>query len=242
MISILNGWSASRVARLVARDLLAHERLVRLHDLPHPPVDLREVRLVDRLGEVEVVVEAVLDGRADRVLRARVQIAHRLGHHVRGGVTQHVQTVVGRVRRPARRSASAVGHERQVAELAVHARRQRALGQRGAHRLPFGELDGAAVGQGQGRHGRHDIGALTAPDAAGLTRRRSTPARSASPPAAPARSPPRTPASAGEHHVEHQLADRDRELRDALGREGAAAATTRRRRRSRCRAARRGWR
>ena len=46
-------------------------------------------------GELEVVVEAVGDRRADRVLGAREQVGDGLGHHVRGGVAQHLPPVVG---------------------------------------------------------------------------------------------------------------------------------------------------
>ena len=44
---------------------------------------LLEVVLADRLRELEVVVEAVLDRRADRDLHARVEAAHGLGEQVR---------------------------------------------------------------------------------------------------------------------------------------------------------------
>ena len=45
------------------------------------------------LGELEVVVEAVLDRRADRHLRPGVEPPRRLGEQVRGRVAQHVEGV-----------------------------------------------------------------------------------------------------------------------------------------------------
>jgi hypothetical protein len=56
-------------------------------------LDLREVGLGDRLRELEVVVEAVLDRRPDRDLHAGVEAAHRLGEQVRGRVAQDGERV-----------------------------------------------------------------------------------------------------------------------------------------------------
>ena len=102
-----------------------------------------------RLGQIEVVVEAVGDRRADRVPRAGVEVADGLREHVRGRVPQHVQTVVG-LRRDRLDQRVGARDERQVAQLAVDARRDRALGQRGADRLPLGELDVRRLRAGSG--------------------------------------------------------------------------------------------
>ena len=67
---------------LVGGDVLGHLRLDALE------VGLGDVRA---LGELEVVVEAVLDRRADRDPGARVELADRLGHHVRGVVADQVE-------------------------------------------------------------------------------------------------------------------------------------------------------
>ena len=56
----------------------------------HPRLDRREVFGRQRAGQVEVVVEAVVDGRADAQLRAREELEHGLGHDVRGGVAHGV--------------------------------------------------------------------------------------------------------------------------------------------------------
>jgi hypothetical protein len=59
-------------------NLLAHERLIGVDELAHAILDLRQVGLGDRTRQFEVVVEAVLDGRADRVAGAGPQVAHGL--------------------------------------------------------------------------------------------------------------------------------------------------------------------
>ena len=64
---------------LLPRDLLARPRPPLPQLLADLGLDPLEVGLVDRLGELEVVVEAVLDRRPDRELHARVQAPHRLG-------------------------------------------------------------------------------------------------------------------------------------------------------------------
>ena len=89
--------------RLVSRDVGPDERLVVSDDLAHAVFDAFEVALAERLGigKIEVVVEAILDRRADRELGAREQLGDRLRHHVRGGVAQDVATLV-----------AAVGHDR----------------------------------------------------------------------------------------------------------------------------------
>ena len=62
------------------------------------------------VGELEVVVEAVLDRRADRHLGPRVELLHRLGHHVGGVVADQLQRLgvaVGEDRDLGRRRAAA---------------------------------------------------------------------------------------------------------------------------------------
>ncbi len=79
--------------RLVARGLLARP-LATLGELaPDLALDAIEVGFVDRLGELEVVVEAVLDRRPDRDLDARVEPADSLGEQVRRGVPEHGERV-----------------------------------------------------------------------------------------------------------------------------------------------------
>src|SRR5206468_12433403 len=67
------------LARFLGRDLLTRP-LPALGELaPDLLLDPRQIVLADRLRELEVVVEAVLDRRADRDLHSRVQPAHRFG-------------------------------------------------------------------------------------------------------------------------------------------------------------------
>ncbi len=89
----LVGLVAEPLPRLVGAALLARP----LPALLQLPVDLvldpLEIVLVDRLGELEVVVEAVLDRRADRDLHSRIEVSRGLGEQVRGRVPQDRERV-----------------------------------------------------------------------------------------------------------------------------------------------------
>ncbi len=108
------------------------------------------------VDHVEVVVEAVGDGRADAELRGRVDLLHRLGEHVRGRVPQDGEAVRGVDRHGL--DHLAVGHRQvQVAQLAVDADDDdlATLGEqvrRGGPR-PDRDLD-AVDGEGEGLGGR----------------------------------------------------------------------------------------
>ena len=110
--------------------LLAHERLVLGDDLAHPGLDALEVRVGEVLAvrELEVVVEAVGDRRADGVLRAREQVEDSLGHEVRRRVAQDVAALV-RVRRDDRDLGVMLDRAGEVHLFAVDRRRDRSLGQ-----------------------------------------------------------------------------------------------------------------
>ena len=75
---------------LAAHDLAA-KRLVRRDDLGHAGLDPLQILGMERLVTREVVVEPVLDRRADGHLGARVQILDRLGHDVGAVVAQDRQ-------------------------------------------------------------------------------------------------------------------------------------------------------
>ena len=171
------------------RDVLALERLGGLHVLAHARLDRREVGLRERdpLRELEVVVEAVLDRRADRDLHARVQLHHRRRQHVRRVVAHERERVV-----PALlgddRDVRAVGQRaRQVAHLAAVAglgmahpdgeRRARESGTDRGRRVGAGgavvERQGVAVGKvGGDRHGSGRLPARRTSTARRLPRRR----------------------------------------------------------------------
>ena len=70
--------------RRIARQHAPVHRLIGLHELPHLRLEFLEVLGREGPLEGEVVVEAVLDDRADRDLRLRVDRLHRLRQQVRG--------------------------------------------------------------------------------------------------------------------------------------------------------------
>jgi hypothetical protein len=72
--------------------LVAHEGLVLGHDGPHLGLNAAQVVVAEMgaAGQGEVVVEPVLDHRADGVLRSRPQSQHGLRHHVGRRVPQHL--------------------------------------------------------------------------------------------------------------------------------------------------------
>ncbi len=91
----LVGLVGEQAARLVGRDRLAHESVFAGDDLAHPLLDLGQVLGGQGTRQIEVVVEAVGDGRPDSELGlAGEHLHHRLGHHVRGGVPDAKQFVL----------------------------------------------------------------------------------------------------------------------------------------------------
>ncbi len=140
--------------RLVARQLGAGDRQVLGDDLGHLRLDARKVGVGDGLGEAEVVVEAVLDGRPDGVLGARPQALDRLGEHVRGAVAQDVDAG-RRVEGDDGDLVALVELAAQVDGLAVDGGRDGGLGEARPDRLggvergrAIGEFERGAVGQG----------------------------------------------------------------------------------------------
>ena len=91
--SILYGSSFSSLIASSVGDRPPGELLALLDDLAHPGLDLLEVRRDEGHLDVEVVVEAVVDRRADAEPGLRPDVLHGLGHHVRGGVPQDVVPV-----------------------------------------------------------------------------------------------------------------------------------------------------
>jgi hypothetical protein len=156
--------------RLRHRHLRTNERLVRLHDRTHLGLDAGEVVVAERgaTGQFEVVVEAVLDGRADRELGAGEQPGDGLGHHVRRGVSEHVASLVG-PRRDDRHRCAVVQRCGEVGLGAVDDRGDRRLLQAGADGGGqierggiLGQLAFGSVGEGDRdvRHGTARIRAV----------------------------------------------------------------------------------
>ena len=94
------------------------EPLAGLDDLAHPLLDVGQIVRGERPGNVEVVVEAVLDRRADAQLCVRELVLHRLGEHVRGRMTDDRAAVVG-VRGDRLDVGVGLGGPAQVAQPAV---------------------------------------------------------------------------------------------------------------------------
>ena len=80
---------------LVRRQLAADERVVGGDALRHPRLDRGEVVGLERPVELEVVVEAVLDGRPDAELGPGEEVEDGLGHDVGGRVAHRVERVAG---------------------------------------------------------------------------------------------------------------------------------------------------
>ena len=106
-------------AGLVQRGVLAPgETLARFDDLLHPLLEVLEVLGSERLGHVEVVVEAVLDRRADPELRLGELVLDGLRQHVGAGVSDHGPAVLG-VRADEFDLGVRLGRPRQVAQRAI---------------------------------------------------------------------------------------------------------------------------
>jgi hypothetical protein len=74
---------------------LSNESVVRGHRGGHTLLDAPQILRRERARELEVVVEAALDGWADAQLGAREEIHHGLRHDVRRGVTHRVEGIAG---------------------------------------------------------------------------------------------------------------------------------------------------
>ena len=107
----------------------------------HPLLDALEVVGGERAADVEVVVEAVLDRRADAELGLGEELLHGLRHHVRGGVPQD-REAVARVDRDRLDLVAVAQLVRQVAQLAVDPG--------GYHRAVVGEEVGRSRARGHG--------------------------------------------------------------------------------------------
>ena len=117
----LVGLAGQLGARLVVADHAAREGLALLDDLLHLLVDAAEVLGGERGLDVEVVVEAVVDRRADAELGVGVELLHRLRHHVGRRVPQDRQPV-GAVDGHRLDDVTGLDDVRQVLELAADAR------------------------------------------------------------------------------------------------------------------------
>ncbi len=137
------------------RKLRALERLVRRHVLAHPLLDAGQVLVRDLhpLGKLEVVVEAVLDRRADRDLGPGIELHHGGRHHVRRVVADQVEGVRAAIGNDLH--LLAVGQRgAEIRHVPVDPHRERGLRQAGADvtgqvgaRRAVGQLLGGVVGE-----------------------------------------------------------------------------------------------
>ena len=148
-----------------ARPHFFGEWLVARDDLAHLFLDRREVLRCEWLVAKKVVVEAVVDHRADGDLRARPQRLHGFGEHMRRVMADEFEgaRVVAGDKLDLGVMLDRVG---QVRELAVKRHGDRALGER--RRNALGDIEtgcvgrivpARAVGKGQGDH--HSLLLLT---------------------------------------------------------------------------------
>jgi hypothetical protein len=151
---------AEALDRLRPGQLAPLERLVGLDVLAHPGLDPLEVVLggLDPFGEVEVVVEAVVDRGPDRDLHAWVELHHCRGEHVRGVVAdepQRAHAVLGAPRSDDLDPVPVVERRSQVAQVRLGAVTRDPDTERGAGEAladrPSGVGAGGAVGKLQWR-------------------------------------------------------------------------------------------
>ena len=145
--------------RVVRRDLLPLPGAALLQLALDLRLDLLERVLADRLRELEVVVEAVLDRRADRDLRARIEAPDGLGQEVRRRVAEDVERV-GILRVAGRQDLDrlpVLERQAQVLHLAVRANEHGLLGQLGPDRGSRVEPRRAVGKLELGRVGQNDL-------------------------------------------------------------------------------------
>ena len=87
---------AKEADRVGLGQILALDRLRGAGQLAHRRLDLLEIVRGEGAVELEIVIEAVLDRRADRQLRAGEQPFDRLSHQVRGAMADRGKLVVAR--------------------------------------------------------------------------------------------------------------------------------------------------
>ena len=143
---------------------LADERIVGGRDRLHLGLDLLEILRRERPGDLEVVVEAVVDRRPEPDRRRREDLPDRRGQHVRRGMAEHVEGV-GIAIRENRDRGVLIDRPAEIANLAVDPDCQGRAGEAGTDRLgeiepgrTGGQLTDAAVrkGQSNGTHAGND--------------------------------------------------------------------------------------
>ena len=142
--------------RLLARDDSLRERLVASDDLAHALFDRRKILGRERLVAEEVVVEAVLDHRANRDLRSWPERLHGFGENVRRVVADQFERA-GIVARYELERSVVVDRIGEVRKLAVADHRHSPLGKR--RRNGFGDFEAGDAGliRALGAIGKSDV-------------------------------------------------------------------------------------
>ena len=117
--------------RVVAVPDFAEKGLVGGNDVTHPRLDLFQIVWRKRLIAGKIVIEPVLDRRANGDLRARIEFLHRLRHHMRRIVSHQLQRVFILARDDADLGI-VLDQPGQIAHLAVQPDGKRRLGKTGA--------------------------------------------------------------------------------------------------------------
>ncbi len=151
--------ASEELDRVVALPLLAGDLLVAVDDLMHALLDLDQILGRERDGAREIVIEAILDGRADGDLGLGIELLDRLGHHMGGVMAQQLKRV-GILGRDDRELHIAVDDRLEIPHVVADADRERRLGQASADRgrhgsarhRPVKRAD-RSIGQGNGDHG-----------------------------------------------------------------------------------------
>src|SRR6266571_1329406 len=158
LVALADGFEV--LNRLVAQPDLARHREVFFRQFRHAPFDGVEIVWRERPLERKIVVEAVLDHRADGHLRFGKQVLHGIGEQVRSGVPQNLDALLVALGHYGE-LAIVVETERGIDQLAVHPSRERGACQTwpdGLRDLSHGDGPGktlyGAVGKANVRHGR----------------------------------------------------------------------------------------
>src|SRR6266581_1011188 len=158
LVALADGFEV--LNRLVAQPDLARHREVFFRQFRHAPFDGVEIVWRERPLERKIVVEAVLDHRADGHLRFGKQVLHGIGEQVRSGVPQNLDALLVALGHYGE-LAIVVETERGIDQFAVHPSRERGACQTwpdGLRDLSHGDGPGktlyGAVGKANVRHGR----------------------------------------------------------------------------------------
>ena len=142
---------------------LPFERDALPDQLAHPRLDPLQVLPREGLFDDEVVVEAVLDGRADPVAGVGEQILDRCGQQVRRAVTEHVEPVgVARSQEPDLGVRSRAKTE--IHFPAVHHGRHGASRRHSGKRRTRGEQGFASLGEAKSDRGVGHVFFLSRPE------------------------------------------------------------------------------